>query len=333
MANNRTIDVHAHIIETETIELVMQEAPDLAPTLTAIDDEFAVFEIAGRAYRPFPRGGWDVGRRLGDMNKTAVDVQVLSVPPQTFLYDQDPGLASRVARIQNEQLTKLVNRHPDRFAAIGTVAMQSPAHAVSELRYAMESLGHCGLMIGSNIAGKNLDDPDLEPFWAAANELEAFILIHPVQVAGIERLRNYYLVNLIGNPLDTTIAAACLLFGGVLDRHPAINFCLSHGGGFVPYQAGRFLHGWHVRPEPKVALQEPPRDLIRRFYYDTILHADAPLDYLVGVAGADRVLLGSDYPFDMAMLNCVGHVRDMAISEHDQATILGEEAKRILKID
>jgi len=332
MTKLRTIDVHAHIIQPETMDILAKETPTVAPKLTQIDDEFSVFEVAGRPYRPFPIGGWDLSRRLRDMDAAGVDMQVLSVPPQTFLYDQEPALTAASSRIQNEQLAKLVARHPDRFLAIGTLPMQSPDQAAAELRHAMGTLGHRGVMIGSNTAGKNLDDPALEPFWAAANELEAFILIHPVQVAGMDRLRSYYLVNLIGNPLDTTIAAACLLFSGVLDRYPSIKFCLSHGGGFVPYQAGRFLHGWHVRPEPKVVLTEPPQNIVKRFYYDTILHDAHPLEYLISSAGADRVLLGSDYPFDMAMMNCAEHVRGLNVPQSEQETILGAEAQRILKV-
>ena len=133
--------------------------------------------------------------------------------------------------------------------------------------------------------GKNLDDPALEPLWAAAAELGACMLIHPINVAGADRLRSYYLNNLIGNPLDTTIAAACLVFGGVLERHPKLNVLLVHGGGFVPYQAGRWVHGWHVRPEPKVNVKQSPEPWIDRFYYDTILHAKPQLEFLVGSVG------------------------------------------------
>src|SRR5262249_45139184 len=156
--------------------------------------------------------------------------------------------------------------------------------------------------------------PDLEPVWATAAELDAFILLHPINVAGADRLSSYYLGNLIGNPLDTTIAAACLVFSGVLERHPSLKICLAHGGGFVPYQAGRFVHGWHVRAEPKSKLGKPPTDSLKRFYFDTIVHSKEVLEFLVGNAGADRVLLGSDYPFDMGMPEGVAQVRGLSIS-------------------
>jgi aminocarboxymuconate-semialdehyde decarboxylase len=239
-------------------------------------------------------------------------------------------LAAAFARIQNEQLAKLVKAHPGRFQAIATVPMQAPRQAADELRHAMSALGLRGVQIGSNIAGKNLDDPELEPVWATAAELGAFILIHPINVAGVDRLKSYYLNNLIGNPLDTTIAAACLVFSGVLERYPALKICLAHGGGFVPYQAGRFLHGWHVRAEPKVKLPKPPTDSLQRFYFDTIVHSKDVLEFLVRNAGADRVLLGSDYPFDMGMPDGVLQVRSLSIPATDRTSILGGLAQTML---
>jgi aminocarboxymuconate-semialdehyde decarboxylase len=187
-------------------------------------------------------------------------------------------------------------------------------------------------MIGSNIAGRNLDDPSLEPVWAAAAELGAFMIIHPTNVAGADRLRSYYLNNLIGNPLDTTIAAACLVFGGVLQRHPKLNVCLVHGGGFVPYQAGRWVHGWHVRPEPKVNVEQSPEPWIERFYYDTILHAKPQLEFLVSSVGASRILLGSDYPYDMGTGECVRQVTALGIGDAAKAAILNGNAKALLGV-
>ena len=326
----QTIDVHAHILTEETIRLLQSEAPKVAPKLSDIDDQFGTLDVAGSVYRHFPRGGWDLERRLQDMAASKVDVQVLSVCPQTFVYAQPPALAAAFARIQNEQLAKLVKARPDRFLAIATLPMQAPKLAADELRHAVRTLGLRGAQIGSNVAGKNLDDPALEPVWATAAELDAFILLHPINVAGVDRLSSYYLNNLIGNPLDTTIAAACLVFSGVLERHPSLKICLSHGGGFVPYQAGRFLHGWHVRKEPKSKLPKPPTESLGRFYFDTIVHSKDVLEFLVGNAGVDRVLLGSDYPFDMGMPDGVLQVRGLSIPAGDQSSILGGRAKALL---
>jgi aminocarboxymuconate-semialdehyde decarboxylase len=330
MSGTRTLDIHTHVLTEEMIGLIRKEAPKVAPRMTAIDADSCILEIAGTAYRPFPRGGFDIERRFADMDAAEVDVHVLSATPQSYLYDQEPALTAACATIQNDQIARLVAAHPDRFLGIATLPMQAPELAAAELRRAVRRLGMRGAMIGSNVMGRNLDHPELEPVWAAASELDALLLIHPVNVGAADRLRSYYLNNLIGNPLDTTIAAACLVFGGVLERHPKLKVCLVHGGGFVPYQAGRWAHGWHVRPEPKVNLKQSPEPWIERFYYDTILHSKASLEFLVGSAGPERVLLGSDYPYDMGTGECVRQVRALSISEADQATVLGGQGWALL---
>jgi aminocarboxymuconate-semialdehyde decarboxylase len=294
------------------------------------DADNAVCEVAGVAYRPFPRGGHDIERRFKDMDAAEVDVHLLSVAPQTWLYGQEAAVGIAGATIQNDEIARLVKEHPERFSGIATLPMQAPDKAADELRRAMRKLGLHGAMIGSNIGGKNLDDPSFEPLWAAAEELDAFMMIHPGNVAGADRLRSYYLGNLIGNPLDTTIAGACLIFGGVLERHPKLNFIMSHGGGFIPYQGGRWVHGWEVRPEPKVNVKHSPAPYLDRFLYDTILHAKAPLEFLISSVGANRVFLGSDYPYDMGTGECVRQVRAANIPEADRDIILGGHAANIL---
>ena len=325
----KTVDVHAHILSDETMGLLQKALPQLGVKHTPVDAEFGVFEVAGTAYRPFPRGGWDLDRRLKDMDTAEVDMHVVSNTPQTFLYGLDPQITATASRIQNDQIAKLVTERPDRFMGLATLPMQAPDLAAEELTRAMRKLGLVGCQIGSNINGKNLDDPGLEPFWKAADALSAFIMVHPTQVAGADRLKSYYLANLIGNPLDTTIAAACLVFGGIVERHSAIRFFMVHGGGFTPYQAGRWSHGWHVRPEPKVHLKEPPDAAIKRLYFDTIVHGRPALEFLVSTFGASHVLLGRDYPYDMGTLECARQVRALSIPESDRDTILGGQALKL----
>jgi aminocarboxymuconate-semialdehyde decarboxylase len=330
MSKTRTIDTHAHVLTEETMALLRKAAPKVGPKMTPIDAENAMLEVAGVGYKPFPRGGWDVERRLQDMDAAGVDMQVLSVTPQTFLFNQEAALTNETSIIQNDQIAKLVRQHPDRFMGIATLPMQAPELAAAELTRAMSKLGLRGVQIGTNTNGKNLDDPALEPLWAAASELDAFIMVHPTAVAGADRLKSYYLANLIGNPLDTTIAAASLVFGGVLERFPNLKFLMVHGGGFTPYQAGRWIHGWNVRDEGKVNLPNGPAASLDRLYYDTILHSKTNLEFLIGSLGASRVVLGSDYPYDMAMLDCVEHVRALDISETDRAIVLGQQAEKLL---
>jgi len=327
----RTIDIHTHVLADATIKLLQKEVPQLALKLSALDGDNAALEVGGVRYTPFPRGGHDIARRFADMEAADADMHVLSVAPQTWAYNQEAAVGAAIATIQNDEIARLVREYPDRFAGIATLPMQAPAKAADELRRAMTKLGLQGAMIGSNIAGKNLDDPSFEPLWAAAAELDALMLIHPGNVTGADRLRAYYLNNLIGNPLDTTIAAACLIFGGVLARHPKLNFLMVHGGGFIPYQGGRWVHGWQVRPEPKVHLKESPAKYLDRFLYDTIVHSKASLEFLVASVGASRVFLGSDYPYDMGTMECVRQVRAAAIAPADRDTILGGHAAALLK--
>jgi aminocarboxymuconate-semialdehyde decarboxylase len=326
----RTIDIHTHVLTEETMGLLHKESSKIAPKLTPIDADFAVLDVAGVPYRPFPRGGFDIDRRFADMAAAEVEVQVLSATPQTYYYDQEPSLAATCAALQNDQIAKLVKAYPDRFLGIATLPMQAPQRAAEELRRAVRTLGLRGAMIGSNVQGRNLDDPALEPLWAEAAALGAFMIVHPMNVAGADRLRSYYLNNLIGNPLDTTIAAACLVFGGVLERHPNLKVLLVHGGGFVPFQAGRWVHGWQVRPEPKVNVKQSPQPWIDRFYYDTILHAQPQLEFLVSSVGSARVLLGSDYPYDMGTGECVRQVKALSIAEADKAKLLCDNALALL---
>ena len=331
MNNVRTIDTHTHVLTEETAALLRKEAPKVPVTITPVDAESATLDVGGVVYRPFPRGGFDLAHRLRDMDAMGVDVQVLSATPQTYLYNQDASLGATTAAIQNDQIAKLVKQNPQRFMGIATLPMQAPEKAADELKRAMTKLNLRGTMFASNIIGKNLDDPSFEPVWATAEELGAFIFIHPNNVAGADRMKSYYLNNLIGNPLDTTIGAACLYFGGVLDRHPKLTIALAHGGGFTPYQAARWEHGWHVRPEPKKNIAKQPVNIAKRFYYDTILHSAPVLEFMIEHVGADRVMLGSDYPYDMGMMDCVKHVRGLNISDADKATILSTRAQALLE--
>jgi aminocarboxymuconate-semialdehyde decarboxylase len=328
MAKQRTIDTHTHICTLETAALITKAGAKV--TITPDDAENAAFDVNGVVYRPFPTGGFDIARRLKDMDATGVDVHVLSATPQTYLYNVEPEIAATVAAIQNDQMAKHIAAHPDRFWGIATLPLAQPARAADELKRAMTKLGLRGAMFASNVKGINLDDPMFEPLWAAAEEIGAFMFVHPNNVAGADRLKAYYLGNLIGNPLDTTIAAASLYFGGVMDRHPKLKIMLAHGGGFTPYQAARWEHGWKVRPEPKKNIAQQPSNIARRYFYDTILHSDKTLEAMIALVGVDHVLLGSDYPYDMAMLDCVSHVQSLNISEADKASILGGRAEVLL---
>ncbi|MEP7032098.1 MAG: amidohydrolase family protein, partial [Pseudolabrys sp.] len=328
MTKLRTIDTHTHILTQETAELLRQAGVKV--TITPDDAELSTLDVNGVVYKAFPTGGFDIARRLKDMDAAGIDVHVLSATPQTYLYGLADGLSAKVAAIQNDQMAKHVAAQPTRFMAIGTLPLGQPQQAADELTRIITKLGFKGAMFASNFMGKNLDDPMFEPLWAAAEKLGAFMFVHPNNIAGADRLKSYYLANLIGNPLDTTIAAASLLFGGVMDRYPKLKVMLAHGGGFTPYQAPRWEHGWKVRAEAKVNIKTQPKNIAGRFLYDTILHSSQTLEAMIGLVGVERVMLGSDYPYDMAMLDCVAHVQGLKISDADKTAILSGNFEKFL---
>jgi len=327
-----TIDIHVHILADETMRLLAKISPRVAPIMKDIGrDSAAVMEINGRVMqKPVPRGLWDLEWRLRDMDENGVGVQLLLPTTQTFYYEEEPQLAADCAALQNEQIAKTVSAQPGRFIGAATLPMQAPELAAAELRRAMGKLGLRGFEIGSNVNSRNLDDPALEPVWVTAAELGAFIFIHPHNFGSRERLHAYLQNNFVGLPFETTLAATSLVFGGVLERHPSLKICLSHGGGYVPYQHGRFIHAWHVRPEPKVNLKSSPEESFARLFYDSIVHSRRTLEYLVDFAGYDHVLLGSDYPFDMGNLDCVRRVEEANIPRAERDSILGGRAKTLL---
>jgi aminocarboxymuconate-semialdehyde decarboxylase len=325
----RVIDVHAHVLTREMMADMRREAPAIGPKLAEEGVEHTVLTTAGTPYHPFPRGGWDLERRFADLEANGIDMQVLAVCPQTLLYDIDPKLALTLAQLQNEAIAKLVRSHPDTFLGLAHLPLQSPADSVAELTRAMKDLGLVGAQIGSHVEGKNLDDPALEPLWARAEELGAFIMIHPQKPAGGKRLDANYFKNLIGNPLETTIAGGSLIFAGVMERYPALRILLVHGGGFLPYQYGRFQHGWHVREEPQIGLSVPPEASARRFFFDTLTHSEPALRYLVGEFGAEHVLFGTDYPFDMGAFDNHRMVSRLGFAAAERDLIVGDRAAKL----
>lgn len=330
----RSIDVHAHILPEETIHALGRESPRVAPHLIRQDGGAYIMEIAGRVVQnPMPPAMWDVGLRLADMDANRVDVQLVCPNVQTFFYGEEAGLGAACAAIQNEGVASIVAKHPGRFLGLGTLPLQDPQRAADELRRIMRTLGLYGVQIGSNVDDRNLDDPALDPVWATADELGAFILVHPhgTIVPG-ERLASYYMRNFVGLPFETTMAGASLVFGGVLERYPNMTVCLCHAGGFVPYQSGRFEHAWNVRPEARQRLKGSAADSLRRLYFDTITHSPRVLKFLIESVGADRVLLGSDYPFDMGNLDCVARVEALALPGPDCAAVLAGRVKELLRL-
>jgi aminocarboxymuconate-semialdehyde decarboxylase len=333
MSATPTIDVHAHILPQETIRLLGKQSPRVAPKLIAQADGSLNMVIGGKlVQRPMPQAAVDLAQRLRDMDANGIGMQLVCPTVHTFFYDQEGALGAACAALQNEQIAAMVKSHPDRFMGLATLPMQDPRNAAIELSRAMRTLGLCGALIGTHVNGRNLDDPAFDPVWTMANELCAFVLIHPHgEILPGDRLKFYHLRNSVGFPFETTIAGAALVFSGVVERYPNIAFCLTYGGGFVPYQLGRLLHAYKVRPDAMIRLQGAPENAIRKLYYDTIVHSARALEFLVDTVGADHVLLGSDYPFDMGNLDCVARVRATALAPEVQAAVLGGSARELLR--
>jgi aminocarboxymuconate-semialdehyde decarboxylase len=324
------IDLHAHYVPLSFMEAIEKEGAPYGAALQRAGGDPTIV-VGGRPYGPITRHYYETKPRLADMDKAGVDMQVLSLNPP-MVYWADAALGARLARIYNDELAVAVAGRPDRLAGLATLPLQDVPAAVAELERAVRQLGLRGAYIGSNVCGKDLDHPDLLPFFAKAEALGAPIFIHPIDILGVERLRAYYLHNGLGNPFDTAVAAARLIFGGVLDRFPRLRVCLAHAGGALPILIGRLDRVYRVRKEARGNVRRSPGTYLRRFTYDTITHHGPALHYLISLVGADRVALGTDYRFDMGTLDPVAAVRAVRLSRTDRAGILGGVAVKLLKL-
>jgi len=272
----------------------------------------------------------DLDVRLKSMDEQRVDVHALSLMPP-MVYWGDGVLGLRLARLVNDAMAEASRSHPDRFVALATLPLQDPEAAVAEVERAITELGCRGIYLGTNVRGKELTDPSFLPVFERIDALRVPIFLHPLNVIGSQRLTSYHFHNLLGNPFDTAVAAANLIFSGLLDRFPKLQICLPHAGGALPYLIGRLNHGWKVRQECRT-LKKPPSRYLRRFTYDTISHAPESLNYLIKLVGVDRVLMGSDYCFDMGYERPVKIVTALKLSRKDQENILGGNAARLLRL-
>jgi aminocarboxymuconate-semialdehyde decarboxylase len=210
--------------------------------------------------------------------------------------------------------------------------MQDSAKAAAELERAVTKLGLRGAEIASNISGRYLDDPGFEPFWRAAEALDAPIFVHPNQVVGADRMSDYNLANLIGNPTDTSLTFAKLIFGGVLERFPRLKFLLAHAGGFLPYTWGRLERGYRIQDSVAAKISKPPSEYVKRLHFDTITHSRMALEYLIENFGAEQVLMGSDYPYDMGEPEPVAALRATRVGAEKIEQIAAANACKLLRI-
>jgi len=324
-----TIDIHAHFVPEEFLRLIEVEGEPYGVRLRS--DPRGPLIVAGQtAIGPISAHYHNLDLRLRSMDSQGVAVHALSLMPP-MVYWADGALGLRLARLVNDTMAEASRTHPDRFAALATLPMQDPEAAVAEVERAITELGCRGIYLGTNVRGKELADSSFLPVFERIDALRVPIFLHPLNVIGAQRLPNYYLHNLLGNPFDTTVAAANIIFSGLLDRFSKLEICLPHAGGAFPYLVGRLNHGWKVRQECRT-LKKPPSNYLRRFTYDTISHAPESLNYLIKLVGADRVMMGSDYCFDMGYERPVIVVTALKLSPSERMKILGGNAKRLLRL-
>ncbi len=298
----RTVDVHTHTIIPGTMELVGATTPNNNANLIIGDNRIAL------------------------MNRWGVDIEILSVNP--FWYSLDVDDARRVIDYQNRGLAEICSRYPDRLVAMTSVALQHPELAAEQLETGIKEYGLKGVSLGGHIADEELGEERFDPFWAAAEELDVPIWVHPLGVPELDRLEgNGFLSNVIGNPLDTTIALSHMIFEGVLDRFPSLKVASAHGGGYLASYADRSDYGCVRAPQAcNRTLNRRPTDYLRDMYFDSLVFTSENLRHLVAQYGADHLLLGSDYPYTWNDAP-VDHVLDTPrLSDAEKIAILGGNA-------
>jgi aminocarboxymuconate-semialdehyde decarboxylase len=329
------IDVHAHYVPEKCLDAEAKATDGHIHGMRIVQEgsRQVAYTNNARNLALDPPQIYSIERRLKDMATQWVDMQVLSVPPFLFFYATSPAQCLELCQKINNALAETVQNYPDRFVALANLPMQEPEMAARELERSVRELGLRGAEICSNINGKNLDDKSFVPFYAKLQQLDVPVFIHPSNVLGADRLRPYHLQNLIGNPSDTAVAAASLIFGGVLKEFPRLKFYLAHGGGSCPYLRGRWEHGWQVRPEARANIDRPPSDYFRLLCFDSLVHSVPALNFLVETVGPARVMMGTDYPFDMGDRDPVKTVASLPhLSDDQKEMIFGANAVALFKI-
>lgn len=320
------VDIHCHLNVAQAdaqLRAALGKPPPPLPFSCAATD--AVNAKMFKEIAPRLNG---VTERIADMDKLGIDVQAISPSPGQYFYFTEAGLGRDLAVTINNGIAEAVAKHPERLVGMGTLPMQAPELAIAEMRRCMNELNLRGIEIGTTVQGKELSDPQFSRFFAAAEELGMLLFMHPLGFTQGQRLSRHYLNNVIGNPLESTIAISHLIFDGVLARHPGLKICVAHGGGYLPGYWGRMDHAFHAREDCRLHIDRAPSTFLSQLYLDTLVFDPEQLDNLVRTHGADRLCLGSDYPFDMAEPNPVGlhqHL-DAAI----KSKILGGNAAQLL---
>lgn len=327
-----TVDCHSHVLVPAAAAFVRpHQAPD--PRAAGYTEETRILGRKQDADRT--PNLTDLGLRLRDFDAMGLDAQVISPAPMQCYYGVPPEIGIQAARMVNDGVAAIAASHPDRIpGALGTVALQAGGDAAAaELEHCIKVLGFKGVEVLAHVGLLELSDPSLEPFWARAEALGAVVFIHPSGFTEARRFGRFYFSNVIGNPLDTTMALHYLIFDGVLERYPALKIVAAHGGGYLPAYAGRIDHAWGARSDAHGDLPHPPTHYLKKIWLDTIVFTPHQLAALVDLFGVEKLLLGTDYPYDMGEYDPLGHIASVAaLSEADRAAIAGGNARALFGI-
>jgi len=324
------IDLHSHFFPLEALQNP-GKYEDRAPKFVLDKGKLSVTSQIG--FRPgLGAGAYDPLARIKALDEMRIDVQAISPSPILLFYWEEPAVASHFSRRQNEAIQTVVQKHPDRFVGFGSVPMQSLSDSITIAEEA-KSMGLKGLEIGNAVGDKPLDDPSFEPFFEAVQKLDLLLFVHPLE-GGLDA--DDPLSPILGNVLQftfrTTMMVERMILKGMFEKYPSLRLCLSHGGGLLAFNIWRLDHSYGLRPELKRTLPQKPSEYLRKLYFDTIVHSVKALEYLVKVAGADRVVIGTDYPMAMGDFEAVRKVKGLELQAAERELILGGNAARALKL-
>lgn len=321
------VDIHCHLNIPAADQIVQAKYPGPPPGIHEFSSEKSN-EVNKAQFCTIGATLNNIDLRISDMDKLGIDVQVISPNPGQYFYYTDSETGLKASQIVNDGIAEAVKSNPTRFVGMGTVPMQDIKLAIAEMKRCAEELDLRGIEISTNVNGKDLHHEELRPFFAAAEELGILLFIHPLGFTHANRMKEYYFNNLIGNPLESTLAVGHLIFGGVLDSYPDLKICVAHGGGYIPGYWGRMDHGWRARADCSEHCKNEPSSYLRKMWFDTLVFDKEQLESLVKTHGSDRLCLGTDYPFDMAEPDPVGFHSEL--SEDDKSKILGMNAADLL---
>ncbi|HXG52918.1 MAG TPA: amidohydrolase family protein [candidate division Zixibacteria bacterium] len=330
--NPCAIDIHHHYVPESLLEEARRHGRTMGVELKEVDGEKSLSFAGGPPFVLHPELP-AVEKRLEMMQNSRLAMAALEAHTATLGYRLSGEQGETWCRVYNEGIKDLVARHPDRFVGMASVPLQDPARAARVLEDAIRDLKLRGGYIGTNVNGTYYGSTDFDPFWAKAQELDALIVMHPEDVAGSERMGPYGLKLICGNPADSALSLCFMTYSGVFDRFPGLKLCVLHGGGFFPYHLGRFDQGWQVRSGPRApAARKPPSGYLGNIYYDNMLYRVDTIDYLRRLAGADHIMVGTDYPYSLGDWKAVEKVEALDCPDAEKQLMLEGNARRLLKL-